>query len=99
MLSIGAIGQNVTEFNVYTVKQKWFNDPFLNAIPRSVIVHTRVTFKFHHIHCKVFAMIVKLLPLMINYGVTMATMQSRCYFSITIHSNNAVNVMCICSYF
>ena len=33
MLSIGAIGQNVTEFNVYTVKQKWFYDPFLNAIP------------------------------------------------------------------
>ena len=28
-----------------------------------------------------------------NYEVTMATMHSRCYFSITIYGNDAVTIM------
>ena len=52
-----------------------------------LLLHVRskgLTYKISHITFKPH--------LMIKYEVTMATMNSRCYFSITKHGNDAVNV-------
>ena len=65
-LSIGAIGQNVTEFNAYTVKQKWFYDPLLNAIPLECYCAYKGNLQISSYSLQSFCYD---LPLMINYGL------------------------------